>query len=289
MPAGVELVDDDVRSRVARPGLLMRHALDDVEVDGQLRAGVDDELGSLLLAVRRRVHDERPWAVRRGPWNELAQVEARRDDVCLGHPARRIVGADDLGVRAFAEGELVARLAADVRSQIVKDALLPQRPQEWELNRLRDQRQPEVEVEDVGLRSESGECGELLRELHRQRPAAIERPVGLVVQLPALEDDEPCVDALAPQRLHVLPGDPRDVHGAVRDPQALWTNCFAHVDLGLTKGLVSQGQIRRAKPRARGYLWIRLFAFGRAWSDQGTGLECRLRRKGHWSNSSWSK
>ena len=50
----------------------------------------------------------------------------------------------------------------------------------------------------------------------------VERPVGLGVQLAALEDDEPRVDALPPQRLHVLPRNPGDVDRAVRDPQ-LWT------------------------------------------------------------------
>ena len=120
----------------------------------------------------------------------------------------------------------------------MEDALLAQGAQEGELDRLRDQRQPEVEVEDVGLGREPGEGRELLRQLHGQRPATVERPVGLVVQLPALEDDEPRVDTLPPQRLNVLPGNPGDVHGTVRHAQPLWTSCFAHVDLGLTKSLV---------------------------------------------------
>jgi hypothetical protein len=40
-----------------------------------------------------------------------------------------------------------------------------------------------------------------------------------VVQLPTLEDDQPSVDSLAPERLNVLPGDARDVDRSVRDPQ----------------------------------------------------------------------
>ena len=67
------------------------------------------------------------------------------------------------------------------------------------------------------------ECRELLREPQRQRPVPVERPVGLVVQLPPFEDDEPRVDPLAPQSLHVLPGNPRDVHRTMRDPKwPLW-------------------------------------------------------------------
>ena len=80
----------------------------------------------------------------------------------------------------------------------MEDALLAQRAQERELQRLRDQRQPEVEVEDVGLRRELREGRELLREPLRQRPVPVERDVGLGVQRAALEDDEPCVDPLPP-------------------------------------------------------------------------------------------
>ena len=101
----------------------------------------------------------------------------------------------------------------------MEDALLAQQPQERELERLRDQRQAEVEVEDVGLRREPRERGELLREPLRQRPVPVERPVGLRVQAPALEDDEPCVDALPSQRLDVLPRDAGDVDRRVRHPQ----------------------------------------------------------------------
>ena len=62
--------------------------------------------------------------------------------------------------------------------------------------------------------------GPLLREPSRQRPRPLERPIRLVVQPPPLEDDEPSVDPLPPQRLHVLPRNPRDVHGRVRHPKS---------------------------------------------------------------------
>src|SRR5205085_1355280 len=91
--------------------------------------------------------------------------------------------------------------------------------QQRELERLRDQGEAEVEVEDVGRRRQPCERSELLREPHRQRASPIEAPVRLVVERPALEDDEPRVDPLAPKRLHVLPRDPGDVHRTMRDPK----------------------------------------------------------------------
>src|SRR5262249_43336124 len=107
----------------------------------------------------------------------------------------------------------------DVRAEVVEDALLAQQTKQRELERLRDQRQPEVEVEDVGARRELREGGELLRELQRKRPVPVERPVGLVMQPSALEYDEPRVHAPPLERLDVLPRDPCDVDRAVRHPQ----------------------------------------------------------------------
>ena len=46
-----------------------------------------------------------------------------------------------------------------------------------------------------------------------------ERPIRLRVEPPALEDHEPRLDTFAPQRLHVLPRNPRHVDGAVRDSE----------------------------------------------------------------------
>ena len=118
-----------------------------------------------------------------------------------GTQRSRVVGADDLGVGPLAVGELGGRLAADVRAEVVEDALAPRRAQDRELDRLRHERQPEVEVEDVGLRQQPRERRELGRKPPRQPAAPLERPVGLGVQPAAVEDDEPRVDALAPQRL----------------------------------------------------------------------------------------
>ena len=94
-----------------------------------------------------------------------------------------------------------------------------------ELERRRHEGQPEVEVEDVGLRQQPGEGAELGREPQRQRAAPVERPVGLGVELPAVEDDEPGVDPLPTLRLDVLPGDAGDVHRGMRDAKR-------HVHLG---------------------------------------------------------
>jgi hypothetical protein len=59
---------------------------------------------------------------------------------------------------------------------------------------------------------------------------SVERPVRLVVQLPALEDNEPGVNTLPPQRLDVLPRDASGVNGRVRDPK-LWIVCHSFVTL----------------------------------------------------------
>ena len=57
---GVQLVDDDVGPCVALAGLVVADALDDVEVELELLAGLDHVARALLLAVRGGVDDERP-------------------------------------------------------------------------------------------------------------------------------------------------------------------------------------------------------------------------------------
>src|SRR6187549_3109224 len=71
-------------------------------------------------------------------------------------------------------------------------------------------------MEDIGVREEPGHCACLDQLAADEAVAALERPVRLGVELVALEDDEPCVDALPPQCLHVLPRDAGGVHRAVR-------------------------------------------------------------------------
>ena len=81
------------------------------------------------------------------------------------------------------------------------DGHLPQRAQQRELERLRHEREPEVEVEDVGPREEPRERAPLLELAAREGAVPVEARVGLGVEPVALEDDEPRVDAAAAQRL----------------------------------------------------------------------------------------
>src|SRR5204862_1765601 len=113
--------------------------------------------------------------------------------------------------------ELVGRLAADVGADEVEDGLLARHSQERELEGLRDERQPEVEVEDVGARQQPRERAELeglpppVGALRKMQVL-----VGLRVRRLRVEDDEPGVDPLSPQRLDVRPPDAREVDRAVR-------------------------------------------------------------------------
>ena len=93
------------------------------------------------------------------------------------------------------------------------------RAQERELQGFRHEREPEVEVEDVGVAEEPGERAPLGQLLPDEPAVPVERLVGLGVELVALEDDEPRVDPLAPQREHVLPRDAGGVDRAVGDAE----------------------------------------------------------------------
>src|SRR5207247_7601935 len=171
--------------------------VDDVEVEAELAAGRDDVLGPLARAAGGRVDDERACGVggRHGP--VPGQVEPRRHDLGLGHPADRVVGADDLGAGAAAVGELRGWFAADVGAEEVEDGAAAGEAEKRELERLRDERESEVEVEDVGARKEAGERAPLGELAAREAAGAVERPVRVWVEAAALEDDEARVDALA--------------------------------------------------------------------------------------------
>ena len=163
-------------------------------------------------------HD-RPRPVGRRHRPDRIQVDAGWDHVCLRHPADRVVAADDLGSGLLPVGDLVGLLAADVRAEVVHHRPLPEQPQDRELERLRHEREPEVEVEDVGARQQPTE-GVPLRQLAAHLAAvAFERPVRLRVHAVALEDDERGVDTAPPQRLDVRPGHAGRVHGAVDDAE----------------------------------------------------------------------
>jgi hypothetical protein len=96
---------------------------------------------------------------------------------------------------------------------------LAERAEDGELERLRDERQPEREVEEVGRREQL--CERLpLRELAPHEAALeVERAIGLGVERVPVEDDELRVDPAPAQGLHVRPRDARGVDGAVDDAQ----------------------------------------------------------------------
>src|SRR5262249_28027616 len=73
---------------------------------------------------------------------------------------------------------------------------------------------------DVGAREQARERPPLRELLPREALPAVERPVGFRMPKLAVEDHEPCVDALAPKREDVLPRDPREVDRAVHDPKS---------------------------------------------------------------------
>src|SRR5206468_5667202 len=86
-----------------------------------------------------------------------------------------------------------------------------------ELDGLRDEREAEVEMEDVRARKQPCESRPL-RELPADEAATtLERPVGLGVELVAVEDDQLRVDAAPAERLYVRPRDAGRVDGTVDD------------------------------------------------------------------------
>src|SRR5204862_4229082 len=76
-----------------------------------------------------------------------------------------------LHVGAAAVVQLLRRLAADVRADEVEDGFLSRRPEDRELDTLRHERQPEVEVEDVGGREQPRERAKLRGLAPPGRPA----------------------------------------------------------------------------------------------------------------------
>ncbi len=142
-----------------------------------------------------------------------------RDELGLGDPADRVVRAHDLCARLLSERELLRRLPADVGAEVVHHRLLPEGLQDRELERARDERQPEVEVEDVRLGKQPQKRAPLRRLAAEEAAAALERLVGLGVERVAVEDDELRVDAPPPERPDVRPRDPCGVDGAVDDAE----------------------------------------------------------------------
>ena len=141
-------------------------------------------------------------------------VDPRRDHHRLRHPADRVVAADDLGVGLLPVRQLLRRLAADVRAEIVEDRPLPERAQDRELQRLRDERETEDEVEDVGLWHQLAPARATGGPGDGRRPSfEVQRAVGLGVEGVAVEDDEPRVDPAVLERLRGRPGTPAVLTG----------------------------------------------------------------------------
>src|SRR5439155_2110655 len=107
--------------------------------------------------------------------------------------------------------------AADVGAEEVHHRSLAEGAQERELHGLRQQRQAEVEVEDVRPRGEPCEGPPLRRLLTEESATALQVDVRLRVEGVAVEDDELRVDAACAQRAYVRPGDAGGVDGGVRD------------------------------------------------------------------------
>ncbi len=219
VPAGVQLVDDDVGVAVALQRLVVMEALDDAELDVELLARSQHMVGPLPAARGRGVDDHGASSAGRWRRRDRIQVDARGDHGCLGHPADRVEAADDLGASLLPVRELLGRLAADVRAEVVHDRALAKRAQNRKLERLRDERQPEREVEQVGCRQELAEHLPLRHLSAEQASVKLERPVGLRVQRVAVEDDELRVDPAAAERLHVRPRHTRRVDRAVDDAE----------------------------------------------------------------------
>ncbi len=219
VPPRVQLIDDDVRLAVALERLVVVEALDEDEVGVEPFARLEHVLRSLASPGRRRVEDHgaRPVGGRRR--HDGLHVDPGRDHLGLGHPADRVVRTDDLGAGLLSEREVGRCLAADVGAEVVHHGLLAQRAQDRKLHRLRHERQPEVEVEDVGAREQAQEGRPLRRLLSDEAAAALERPVGLRVERVAVEDHELRVDAAPAQCLDVRPRHAGRVDGAVDDPQ----------------------------------------------------------------------
>ena len=97
------------------------------------------------------------------------------------------------------------------------DGALAERAQQMKLHRFRQQRQPEVKVEDVAPPGEAGERPPLRGLLAHEPARPLQVDVCFRVQRVAIEDDELGLDSTGAQRLDVRPRDPCGVDRAVGD------------------------------------------------------------------------
>ena len=151
------------------------------------------------------MEDDRSCPVARRCRLDAGDVDPGRDHLRLRHPAGRVVAADDLGAGLLPVRELHGGLAADVGAEVVHDGLLVREAERRELERARQEGEPEDEVEDVGLREQAGERAPLDRLAPDEAARAVQVDVGLGVERVALEDDEPRVDPAAAEGLRDRP------------------------------------------------------------------------------------
>ncbi len=141
------------------------------------------------------MEDDGTAPARRRRGDDRRDLDAGRDDRSLGNPADRVVAPDDLAVGLLAEAQLLRGLPADVRPEVLEDRALAERPEDRELQRLRDEREAEHEVEDVRLGEQPRELAPLPALAANEAALEVERAVCLGVERVAVEDDEARVDA----------------------------------------------------------------------------------------------
>ena len=127
VPAGVQLVDDDVGLAVALECLVVVEPLDEDEVGVETLARRDDLLRSLASARRRRVEDDRACAVVGGDGSiALTSIPG---GIISASGTQRIASYEPTtsAPAFFPKASSVARLPADVRAEVVHHRLLAER------------------------------------------------------------------------------------------------------------------------------------------------------------------
>ena len=150
-----ELVDDDVGVAVARDASSWRRPSTISQIDVEPVAGRDHVLRALSAPRRGRVDDDRACASRR-----RRRARSSRGRSRAGSPSPPGPSGSRRSCRrsrrppSCRSASCGGRLAADVGPEVVEHRLLARAPEDRKLERLRDERQTEVEVEDIRARQE---------------------------------------------------------------------------------------------------------------------------------------
>src|SRR5579862_2584403 len=231
------------------------------------------------------MQDDRVLMGLRGRRLDRGEVDAGRDDVRVRHPPDRVVRADHDRARSTCPLQVLGRPPADVRAEEVHHAPLPHRLEQRELELLGNERQAEVEVEDVGPGREPCERAPLRRLPAEQPAAALQVDVRLGMQAVAVEDDELRVDAACAQRLHVRPRDAGRVDGTVNNPHGFhstWSKYRSAVRPGRTRDRSAASSSSEISPSARFTA-----SHGRSRSSWYTMVEMRGFTSMTWPPTSW--